>query len=44
MVCISQIYTEFYAPFLIIQFAMDEKVMICFEEAVKGRKGLLVTK
>lgn len=44
MVCISQIYTQSCAPFLVIQFAMGESIMICFEEAVKGKKRLLVTK
>lgn len=44
MVCISQIYTQSCAPFLITQFAMGEKIIICFEEAVKERKELLVTK
>lgn len=44
MVCISQIYTQSCVPFLVIQFAMGEKITICPEEAAKGRKGILVTK
>lgn len=37
MLCISQTYTQPCVPFLIIQFAMGEKMMISFEESVKGR-------
>lgn len=43
MIGISQIYTQLCAPFL-IQFAMGEKEIISFEEAVTGQNELLVTK
>lgn len=36
MVGNSQIYTQLCAPFPVIQFAMGEKEIICFEEAVTG--------
>lgn len=44
MFCIRQIYIQSCAPFLITQFAMGEKIIICFEEADKERKELVVTK
>lgn len=44
MLGIRQIYTQLCAPFLVIQFAMGEKEIICLEEAVTEGKGLLVTK
>lgn len=36
MVGTSQIHTQLCAPFLVMQFAMGEKEIICCEEAVTG--------
>lgn len=42
--CLSQTYTHPWVPLLIAQFAMGEKITISFEESVKERQGLSVSK